>query len=102
MERRVYGCEPGDPGPVPGHAYVELVGGPLDGLLLDVTGWDPKDIVDGAVLMSDHGVFGPAGRHPVWARTDPVDSHRAVATRYDKLAVRYHAIVLMAAINEWL
>ncbi len=41
--------------------YVELVGGPLDGLLLDVTGWDPKDIVDGAVLMSDHGVFGPAG-----------------------------------------
>lgn len=26
----------------------------------------------------------------------------AVATRYDKLAVRYHAIVLIAAINEWL
>ncbi|WP_412180919.1 hypothetical protein [Streptomyces goshikiensis] len=59
MERRVYGCEPGDPGPVPGHAYVELVGGPLDGLLLDVTGWDPKDIVDGAVLMSDHGCSAP-------------------------------------------
>lgn len=28
--------------------------------------------------------------------------HRAVATRYDKLAVRYEANVLIAAINEWL
>ncbi|MFJ6704941.1 MULTISPECIES: transposase [unclassified Streptomyces] len=28
--------------------------------------------------------------------------HRAVATRYDKLAVRYEATVLVAAINAWL
>jgi hypothetical protein len=28
--------------------------------------------------------------------------HRAVATRYDKLAVRYQATVHLAAINEWL
>jgi transposase len=28
--------------------------------------------------------------------------HRAVATRYDKLAVRYEATVTIAAINEWL
>ena len=27
---------------------------------------------------------------------------RAVATRYDKLAVRYQATVTIAAINEWL
>ena len=27
---------------------------------------------------------------------------RALATRYDKLAVRYEATVLVAAINEWL
>ena len=27
---------------------------------------------------------------------------RAVATRYDKLAVRYEATVCIAAINEWL
>ncbi|WP_258308776.1 hypothetical protein [Streptomyces sp. NWU339] len=27
---------------------------------------------------------------------------RGVATRYDKLAVRYEATVLVAAINEWL
>lgn len=28
--------------------------------------------------------------------------HRAVATRYDKLAVRYEATVLIAAVNAWL
>jgi transposase len=28
--------------------------------------------------------------------------HRAVVTRYEKLAVRYEATVLIAAINEWL
>lgn len=28
--------------------------------------------------------------------------HKSVATRYDKLAVRYEATVLVAAINEWL
>ena len=28
--------------------------------------------------------------------------HRAVATRFDKLAVRYEATVHIAAINEWL
>lgn len=28
--------------------------------------------------------------------------HRAVATQYDKLAVRYEATVLVAAITEWL
>ncbi|WP_257101834.1 transposase [Streptomyces sp. DSM 42143] len=28
--------------------------------------------------------------------------HRAVTTRYDKLAVRYEATVLVAVLNEWL
>jgi len=28
--------------------------------------------------------------------------HRAAATRYDKLAVRYETTVTIAAINEWL
>lgn len=31
-----------------------------------------------------------------------MERHRAVATRYDKQAVRYEATVLVAAINEWL
>jgi transposase len=29
-------------------------------------------------------------------------SHRAVATRFDKLAVRYQATIQIAAINQWL
>jgi transposase len=33
---------------------------------------------------------------------DRLKQHRAVATRYDKLTVRYEATVLVAAINEWL
>lgn len=32
------------------------------GLLLNVTGWDPPEVVDGALLLSDHGQFGPGGR----------------------------------------
>jgi hypothetical protein len=39
---------------------------------------------------------------PVDYRERPAARHRAVATRYDKLAVRYEATVLVAAINEWL
>ncbi|GAB1333189.1 hypothetical protein [Streptomyces sennicomposti] len=31
-----------------------------------------------------------------------LNRHRAVATRYDKLAVHHEATVLAAAINEWL
>lgn len=40
---------------------------------------------------------GRAGRGRAVAQ-----QNRAVATRYDKLAVNYGATVLVAAINEWL
>jgi hypothetical protein len=64
MRGRVYGADHDDPDPGrrTGRAYVDLVGGPLDGLFLDVTGWTAEQLQEGAALTTELGRYGPGGR----------------------------------------
>ncbi|MFI8085812.1 hypothetical protein ACIF6L_34110 [Kitasatospora sp. NPDC086009] len=63
MRGRVYGADhDADTGPQPGREYRELVAGPLDGLLLDVTGWDVEQLAEGAALSTEIGSYGVGGR----------------------------------------
>ncbi|MEU6184172.1 hypothetical protein [Streptomyces coeruleorubidus] len=62
LRRRVYGADHDHPGPRPGRRYVELIGGPLDGLLLDITGWTRDEVDAGVALATELGQFGAGGR----------------------------------------
>ncbi|MDQ8705227.1 hypothetical protein RCO28_22410 [Streptomyces sp. LHD-70] len=64
LRGRIYGQDHDDPrrGPQPGRTYAQLVGGPLDGLLLDVTGLTPQEATTGVALETELGRFGAAGR----------------------------------------
>jgi hypothetical protein len=57
LHARVYGTDPDAPdeGPRPGCGYVALVGGPLDGLLLDVTCWTADNRAGGSALIAEQG-----------------------------------------------
>lgn len=61
---RVYGHDHDHPeqGPLPDREYVELCGGPLDGMLYDVTDMTPEEQREGALLITDHGAYGAGGR----------------------------------------
>lgn len=63
LRGRVYGHDHDDPdpGPRPHRTYAALVGGPLDGLLVDITGWRPEEIEDGVALSTELGRW-PGGR----------------------------------------
>jgi hypothetical protein len=62
LRRRVYGADHDHPGPRPDRRYAELIGGPLDGLLLDITGWTPDEVDTGVALATELGQFGAGGR----------------------------------------
>uniref|UniRef100_UPI003F496593 hypothetical protein n=1 Tax=Streptomyces achromogenes TaxID=67255 RepID=UPI003F496593 len=63
LNRRVYGADHDDPypGPLPERTYAELVGGPLDGLLLDIRGWRAEEVDDGVALVTELSRW-PGGR----------------------------------------
>lgn len=61
----------------------------------------PRSIAPDRVPADRKGISGSsAARGRMWDQ--PAQAPPRVATRYDKLAVRYDATVLVAAINEWL
>ncbi|MER5478751.1 hypothetical protein ABT026_17545 [Streptomyces sp. NPDC002734] len=62
LRRRVYGADHDRPGPRSDRRYAQLVGGPLDGLLLDVTGRTPDEAGTDVALATELGRFGPGGR----------------------------------------
>ncbi|MFD9142737.1 hypothetical protein ACFVY7_18330 [[Kitasatospora] papulosa] len=60
--RRIYGAEPDPYATLPGHEYVQLLVGPLDGQLLNITGLTPEQRDIGVHLIAPHSTYGGSGR----------------------------------------
>jgi hypothetical protein len=54
-----------NPDPLPHRTYAELVGGPLDGLLLDIHGWRTEEVDDGVALSTELSRW-PGGRRALY------------------------------------
>lgn len=83
LRGRVYGADNDHPGPRPHRDYAELVGGPLDGLLLDITGWTADEIRTGVALMTELGNWRwrPCPVRPAARRAAPLGLVRRHALR---------------------
>jgi hypothetical protein len=71
MRGRVYGADHEDAAPRPDREYAELVGGPLDGLLLDITDRSDHELREVA-LTTEIGRYGPGG-HALYERRGTAD-----------------------------
>ncbi|MDT0406723.1 MULTISPECIES: hypothetical protein [Streptomyces] len=69
MRGRVYGADHDDPSPRDDRTYVELSGGPLDGLLLDITDLPERDLRHGVTLPTEIGRYGPGAHTHYTPRT---------------------------------
>ncbi|ALU91929.1 hypothetical protein WQO_00200 [Streptomyces globisporus C-1027] len=70
----IYGTYHDDPNPrtpTPGPVYVQLVGGPLDRQLLDVTSFTPDERAYDELLISPHGAYGHGDQSDYEPRDDP-------------------------------
>ncbi|MFJ6438629.1 hypothetical protein [Streptomyces sp. NPDC091416] len=86
---RIYGTGHDDPeahAKRPGHDYVELTGGPLDGQLLDVIGLTANEGTAGAYLITPAGA--PHTDRPSAAPSAPGSAKAACPERHPQAADR--------------